>query len=706
MQNKRQIIELIDKLCVFILSLTVFLLPLVFSTITTDPFSIPKEMVLFLGISASLILLGARFVIEGSVRIRRTPFDLPIVIFTLVLLFSSVLAVNQSDSLQAFVPFLFIPLMFFSITNLIKKPQSLNNFVIAFGAGGLILSLISIFSYLKIYVLPFPFARVQTFSTFGSLFDQAIYLAVVFITVFYFAYPAIKERAASIAQIVFGGICAVVVLGVAVSLLGVIKLQPAQVLPYETGFQIGLASISQDSGRVFKSMALGSGFGTFYSDFTRFKPASFNTNTELWSISFFRSSSFVFELLATAGILGLVSFLFICLRIVRVRPIFVPAIAAFGLAFVLPLSFLSVLALFAVLGVLSAEGGFKSKDKSEFYDIELHLVAFKKGIIAISEVESKEPAPKVSKALTGFGLALIIALVGLSGFYMGTFALSDVIFQKSFNDIASNNAQSAYNNQSRAISIFPGRDGYHRLFSQLNLTIANNLASSIPKGQKPNAQQQQTIYQLIQQSINSARQATSISPQNVADWQNLSAIYRSLIGFGQNADTFAILSAQQAAALDPNNPIEYITVGGIFYQLKQWDSAITQFQIAANLKPDYANAYYNLGHAYEEKGDLKTALTEYQTVRSLVGKDPTNLAKINAEIDALQKKINQQSFETTQTPPTTKLNVNNEPPLQLPAQPSPIKIPGPNPPAGGPTPSPSPSPSPTNSPAPSPKVNP
>src|SRR5690606_3595909 len=120
--------------------------------------------------------------------------------------------------------------------------------------------------------------------------------------------------------------------------------------------------------------------------------------------------------------------------------------------------------------------------------------------------------------------------------------------------------------------------------SQINLNLANNFANSIPQGASPSAEQQQTIYQLIQASITNGRAATEISPLNTANWQNLAGIYRSLIGFGQNADQFALLASQQALVLDPNNPVQYINYGGIFYQLEQWDNAIRQFQIAANLK--------------------------------------------------------------------------------------------------------------------------
>lgn len=60
------------------------------------------------------------------------------------------------------------------------------------------------------------------------------------------------------------------------------------------------------------------------------------------------------------------------------------------------------------------------------------------------------------------------------------------------------------------------------------------------------------------------------------------------------------------------------------------------------MKQDYANAYYNLGHALESKGgaeNFQSALQAYKIVEQLVTTDTENLKRIRAEIDALNKKI-------------------------------------------------------------------
>jgi len=231
-----------------------------------------------------------------------------------------------------------------------------------------------------------------------------------------------------------------------------------------------------------------------------------------------------------------------------------------------------------------------------------------------------------------------------------------------------------------AISIFKYRDGFYRVFSQTNFALANTLASQQPKGSSPNQTTQQNITTLIQQSIDAARAAVTVAPQTYLNWQNLSSIYRRLIGFGQNAENFAIATAQQSINLDPNNPQEYIFLGGIYYQLGRWDNAQSQFQIAIALKPDYANAHYNLGHALEQKGDLQNALGQYQAVRSLVSNDKNSLEQVDKEIATLQGKAQTQAQAQAEANPTNNANQTlkvNKPEAQLPAQNPPVKIPAP-----------------------------
>ncbi len=702
-ENRVRINEFIDKASLALIGLLLLFFPLVFTFQTTDIFTLPKQAFLGAAALAVLLLFGLKSLLNNKVVIRRNPFDLPVFLFTIAVLLSSIFAVNKADSFITFVPFLFAIFAYFVIVNTAKTKTGVLFLLCALILGGLITSVVALLAFLKIYPLPLAQTHAQTFAVLGSLLDQALYLAFVLPLAAYLTYPflaAYKSKhkesneletanpasngaGADIVKLAGFGISTIIILvGLLVTIYELIYLQRPLLLPLETGFQTAFAAISQDAGRVIQGFLFGSGVGNYGVVFSRFKQAAFNLDPTLWSFTFFRSSSYILELLATTGILGLLSFLLLIYKIVKERPVFVPLILIIGAGFILPFSFVTQTLFFLLLGLFAAIQGLEEHQQHRFFDVELQLVALRRGIISLlpTDEETRTRQDGLSRLLPGFIFVIITAFVLSLGFLSARYVLSNIKFQESLVAASLNNGSLTYSYRKDAIALFGFSATYYRLFAQTNLSLANSLASSIKPGSTPSQDTTQTIYTLIQQAINSGRTATTIAPQSAADWQNLSSIYRSLIGFGQNADSFAILSAQQAVTLDPNNPQEYINLGGIYYQLGVFDKAEQQFQQAVNLKPDFPNAYYNLGHTLIQKGDLKGALVQFETVKTLVANDPANTAKITGEIRDLQAKIGAQAQGTSPTENTvntqTPLNVGNPSPT-LPPQNPPVKIPGP-----------------------------
>ena len=356
--------------------------------------------------------------------------------------------------------------------------------------------------------------------------------------------------------------------------------------------------------------------------------------------------------MATTGLLGIAVFIFLIYRVIKEKNYFLPLIIAIIASLFLPFSF-TMVALFFVLLALFAIVCIHNNPQ-RFGEAEFSLVAFKRGFLAVTpenaHVQQNATERRISKIFPSIFLIIIAILVGVPLYFITRYTLSDFMFQQSLVAESQNNGLATYQLQTQAISMFPYRDVYYRAFSQTNLALANALASHQPKNATPSAQTQKDILTLIQQSINAGRAAVTVAPDTSFNWNNLSSIYRSLIGFGKNADQFTILTLNQAIALDPNNPQQYINLGGVYYQLGQYDNAIREFQIAISLKPDYANAYYNLGHAYEEKGDYTDALTTLNTVKQLVANNSSNTKLINSDIDALNKLISEKNNGQAVTP--------------------------------------------------------
>lgn len=687
MENKKEVISYLDNLSYFLIGVLFLLFPLFFLVQTTDPFMLPKQVLLGGITLLILVIFGIKTIAEKAVRTRRTPFDVPVIIFAVTVLLSSLFSPNRNDSLTSLASFLFAIFAYFAIINTAKDKKSVLFLSSMLIAGAVITSLISIFSVLKIYVLPIDITKSQVFSPVGSLLDQAIYLALVLPLA---GYSVIKEKldvkSMTKKKIGFGIASITILVGLIVSIYNLIVLQNPTLLPFETGFQTAFAALSQDQGRIIQGFLFGGGFGNYGAVFTKFKQVSFNLNPQLWSFVFYRSSSFVLELLATTGILGFISFLFLCYKIVKEKPLSLPLALTIIASFVLPFSFVTTSLFFILLAIYASMQGIKKTNDDKYFDVELELVALKKGLITFEEVESETKIKNKSIILPVVFSVVLFLIAGGLGYISGQYLIANIYFQKSLVAATQNNGTLTYQNQTSALNTFRYNDNYYRVFSQTNMALANSLAASIPQGSSPSAQVSQTILTLIQQSINAGRTATALSPQTALNWQNLSSIYRGLIGFGQNADQFAILANQQAILLDPNNPQEYINLGGIYYQLGLWPEAQQQFQIAVSLKPDLANAYYNLGHALENQGKLQEALAQYNNVKILMANDKENMGKIIKEIEDLTKKIQatgqEAKAEETIQKETSKteqeeLNVP-EPTTILPTQNPKVKIPGPS----------------------------
>lgn len=699
--QKTEIINYLEKASVAIFCLLFLIFPIAFTNLTTDFFILPKQALVVFATIAVVLMFGVKTLLLEKVRIRRTPFDLPILLLLFTLLLSTIFSAVRIDSFTNVLPVIMAAIAYFGIVYNAKNEKSVLALIASLLGGAVLLSLITAFTFLKVYIFPFDFAKSVAFTPSGSILDQALYLLFVLPIGLYFLSPFIFKRklgatredkkidAIKIAG--FGGASILILIGLSISIFNIVKI-PGNfvILPLETGFQTAFAAISQDSGRILQGLLFGSGFGEYLMDFARFKQAAFNLNPTLWTFSFTHSSSFVLELLATTGILGFFSFLFLCYKVLRERPLFVPLLIVLAVSFILPLSFYTLAVIFFLLAIYSSLRGLIEPQK--YFDVELELVALKKGFLAFAPESGREKGYGRILSYTIFAIIIVLSL--FIGYVSYDYLATNIVFERSIVAAAQNNGQLTYSNQSAALNSFTGKynDVYYRVFSQTNLSLANSLAASVPKGASPSAQTQQTIYTLVQQSINTARQATTISPLSTIDWQNLATIYRNLIGFGQNADQFAILAEQQAIQLDPTNPQGYISLGGIYYQLGQWDKAQEQFQQAANMKPDFANAYYNIAHSLIQKNDLKDALTSLQTVASLVAKDPTSLSKVNDEIKAIEAQLGQTAAQPAGNQSANPLSVTA--PATLPSQNPPVKIPAPKP-TTAPTATPTPSAKPT-----------
>lgn len=674
-EQKIMLAEKIQTGLLFVWGFTLLLFPVIYTTYTTDAFILPKMFFIAAVVLVSLLAWGVLMLLHGQVRIKRTPLDVPILLFVVAVILSSIFSANRADSLTQAAIVVFATLAYFVLVNVFQTRKVAMFFLSSLLTGGILATLVTVAARYKIYVLPFASAKAVGFTPLGTSMEYVLVMAMLLPLAFSFVMPALKRQFTSrVGVFALAGL--VLLAGIVVVGMGLLTNQKPTILPFDTGFQTAFAAISQDSGRILQTFLFGEGYGTFATVFARFHNASLNANQQLWFLSFNNSSSYLLELLATTGLVGTLSFLFLAYRTLtpialkKKNPFYLSLVVAFVLSAVIPFSTIELVVLFFLLAGMTL--AHREARSAEYFDIELKFVALKKGVVTFTTLDIAEQGRTDRHPTPIAAFVVLLALVVSLGYYSITYAASDFLFQQSLTAANANNGTLTYRLQTQAINIYPYRSDYYRIFSQTNIALANSLLSLNSGHASPSATTQQTAYSLIQQSITTARQATILSPLSAASWQNLASIYRALIGVGQNADSFAIAASQQAITLDPVNPQEYLNLGGMYYQLGQYDNAIRMFQQAIALKSDYANAYYNLAHAYEQKNDTQNALAQLQIVKQLVVNNAQNEAQVTKEIDALQ------SHQTAQANPALGAPTST----QLPAQPTQVPLVTPTPTPG------------------------
>lgn len=79
----------------------------------------------------------------------------------------------------------------------------------------------------------------------------------------------------------------------------------------------------------------------------------------------------------------------------------------------------------------------------------------------------------------------------------------------------------------------------------------------------------------------------------------------------------AILRAESAALISPNDIGPLFQLGLLYYQDKQFDSAKAVFERLVGFSPNYSNARYFLGLIYDREGATKKAIDEFEKINLL-----------------------------------------------------------------------------------------
>jgi Tfp pilus assembly protein PilF len=376
-----------------------------------------------------------------------------------------------------------------------------------------------------------------------------------------------------------------------------------QVLSQKYSFTVAFKAATEN----IKSALIGSGTGTFYHDFTKFKPAEFN-QTSLWQIRFDRSGNNFAEILATMGFLGIASYLLLIVFFLIIGYLFIRQNRD---ALPLIMTFLAL--------VVGQFVYYQNTTMAFCFWLFMALSAVILQKSASEKVFSLKNFPEMALVFSVLLMALGFGI--LSIYFFGVkFYLADVNYQKFF-------AENRIERLERATVLNPYQSVYRVSLSRLYL---DKFVSEAQKSANEIDQNALSVYAF--QAINYSKGgqvgnvyikgATELAPNNVICWETLGIVYRQLQGLVEGASDWAIKSFEKAMSLEPTNPVLLTEIGKIYVNKGDIQKAREESGKAKELKSDYADAFLQEASIYEKEGNLDEAISQIEILAASYPMDP------------------------------------------------------------------------------------
>lgn len=619
-----KLVRMCDAIIRWTLYGLVVLVPLFFLPWTIEVSELNKQLLLLVGASIAGMAWMGKMLVERRFEYRRSIVNVMVVLFTAAYGASAWFSQSRYMSIvgdfgqekAGFVTVLAFVILYFVIINNVRTTQALNKLLSSIILGGFIAAVFALCQGLGAFLLPFEFAKSNSFNTVGTVASLGVYLAFIvtlsgglllsghggtgkltaflskgflvatsvislfLIAVIDFWPLTVSLVAASALLIAFSFVHAKnvksiggVLMPIAALVVGLLLLvfrfpvslgYPSEVMPsMKASAEITLKTLRE-------SPFLGSGPGTFIFDYAKHRAEVVNS-TPFWNIRFDRASSRFLTSLATTGLIGTLSWLLVALFLLvsAGRKLFkadeetwhllIGVFSAWALLLVSKFLYSSTLTLEFVFWVMMA----------------VLVVTHRKDFLSVKFENSPRAAMSVSFV---FILGLVFTLSGL--FVEGQRYAAEIAYANAIrNDKAGGSVDETVKQLDKAVSLNAKNDVYMRNLALAVLVKADRDLAVPPKvdkkeGEKKEdfdarmnaARQEQVnaVAQLTAAAVNTAKAATDINAKNVANWSVLASVYQSLMGVSEGADEWAQKSYEKALELEPGNPALHVELGKVY----------------------------------------------------------------------------------------------------------------------------------------------
>lgn len=679
--------EAVTKYSIFAL---VFLVPVFFLPWTSNVLDFNKQAILVFLVFVALFAWLAKVLISGKLILNLNKTHLAVLALFLVFSASTLFSIDKNGSFwgwpsvtsESLLTILCFALFYFLVSNAFSKNQ-IFNLISTLAVSACVAVFVGVLQVLGVFI-PFDFAKTPSFNTVGMVGELGLFTAILLPL-----FVILEIYSSKWLRVVFGigiGLSAValvlinytIVWWIALAscalliLFGIVKrdsfdlrwlgipmfflvlalffiLLQVQLPTIQKPIEVYLkqsTSVGIISNIMKENPVLGVGPGNFSYVFSKYKSVDLNKGL-LWNFRFDSAGSKVLNVLATTGILGLLSFLAL-----------IGFVIFYGVKFLLNKSlvqkdsrnYLLVLSGGLLVAFLSQVIAYFFHGSSLTLDfLFFFLAACFVGLLAEEKKEfSLNPSSLLTLGVTF--VATIFFIFGLGVLVLdGQRYIAEVYYVKGVRAFSSGQIDKGLQNLENAVRLNSKADIY---LTQLSEAYLLKLANVISDNSLSDEDKSRITQLLVNNSINSGKLATDANPKNANNWSARGLVYQNLIGTVAGAEDWALSSYEQALLLAPKSPY-YPTQKGIVYMTKanvlsgedsakkneSLDNAKKEFDKALELKSDYSPAHFQLGLIYYQEKDITKAIEKFEQVAKL---NPDNeqvktiLENLRAESSSLE----------------------------------------------------------------------
>lgn len=658
-----------DGVMTFSLGFLFFSLPIFVTGITFQGAAFDKQILFYIIVLFMLVAWTTKGVVEGEMRVRKTPLDIPLVIFLVVYAASTFFSVDRwhsfwgffNDPSRGLMNIIALVVVYYAIVSHFDTHR-FRVMVTSLVVANFLLACWSLAQLLGVS-LPGNLGLYIPLSLLGSLSGLGTFLAMV-LPVLMMLVLRVKSEDSKIPKlyaavivafllvnmvlnifvllVLYGFVSwASVMSGVGIFLIFILAriVRPAgnwMWIPVATFFLIcsvlmignnSIAKVSLPSEvtpsyqmsiaiakeSLANAFLVGSGPASYAYDFSRYRPKEFNLNS-LYNLRFYQGKGLLLEGISTIGVLGTIALLIVALSYIGT-----------GLHTLLTdreNNKIMSLGLFSAscIGVVS---GLSERMEGPMIILSVMVISLAIGAMLSESKYQRKFLPLSLKASPKYALALafVFMIVGAGVIFMFVFIgktfVADVIAGSAVRE-KNVSEQGSISKLAQAI-LWNNREGrYFTRIGQEYLILANTEALKSEKERNVNL-----IQNYLQVAIQLSSQGRDMMPYDVLAQETLAQTYENAGFYSPEAIDMAEQAYKKGLELEPHNTTYMIKIGQI--KIAQGTARKTEqdikdgaklaldwFQKAVDEKQNLALGYYYLSFAKEVLSDIDGAISDME----------------------------------------------------------------------------------------------